>query len=77
MALTRDFKKTIAARARRDARFREALLAEGIKIKAPVKPRVTSWSADNRIALDRLNDKDDPVISSAEFKRRLGRKTRI
>lgn len=30
MALTRDFKETIQARARRDAAFREALLKEGI-----------------------------------------------
>lgn len=30
MALTRDFKHTIAARARRDARFREALFTEAI-----------------------------------------------
>ena len=28
MALTRDFKRTIAARARRDPRFREALFTE-------------------------------------------------
>ena len=33
--------------------------------------------ADYQIALDRLNDKDDPVISSADLKRRLGRKNRI
>jgi len=30
MALTRDFKETIAARARRDARFRQALFTEAI-----------------------------------------------
>ena len=30
MALTRDFKQTIAARARRDFRFREALFTEAI-----------------------------------------------
>jgi DNA-binding phage protein len=30
MALTRDFKETIAARARRDPRFREALFTEAI-----------------------------------------------
>jgi len=30
MALTRDFKETIAARARRDARFRQALFSEAI-----------------------------------------------
>lgn len=30
MALTRDFKKTIAARAQRDPRFREALFTEAI-----------------------------------------------
>jgi len=30
MALTRDFKETVAARARRDARFREALFTEAI-----------------------------------------------
>ena len=77
MALTRDFRKTIAARAKRDPRFREALLAEGIKINAPMKPRVTARSADNQIALDRLNDKSDPIISSAELKKRLGRKNRI
>ena len=33
--------------------------------------------ADYQIALDRLKDKDDPIISSAELKRRLGRKNRI
>jgi RHH-type transcriptional regulator, rel operon repressor / antitoxin RelB len=33
--------------------------------------------ADYQIALDRLKDKDDPVISSADLKRRLGRKNRI
>lgn len=30
MALTRDFKETIAARAKRDARFRESLFTEAI-----------------------------------------------
>jgi hypothetical protein len=30
MALTRDFKETIAARARRDARFRQALFTEAL-----------------------------------------------
>lgn len=30
MALTRDFKETVAARARRDPRFREALFTEAI-----------------------------------------------
>ncbi len=29
--------------------------------------------ADYQIALDRLRDKDDPVISSAELRKRLGR----
>lgn len=29
--------------------------------------------ADYRVALDRLHDKDDPVISSAELRRRLAR----
>jgi len=33
--------------------------------------------ADYQVALDRLRDKDDPVISSADLKRRLGRKNRI
>jgi len=28
--------------------------------------------ADYQIALDRLRDKDDPVISSAELKKRIG-----
>jgi DNA-binding phage protein len=138
MALTRDFKQTIAARARRDSRFREALFTEAINAylegntaegkailrdlvnatvgfeglaaeihkpskslhrmlaprgnpstdnffsivsalqkKTHVKLRVTARHPDNQSALDRLNDKDDPLISSAEFKRRLGRKTRI
>ena len=31
MALTRDFKKTIQARVRRDPRFRKALLQEGVE----------------------------------------------
>ena len=30
--------------------------------------------ADYQVALDRLRDKDDPVISSAEIWKRLGRK---
>lgn len=30
--------------------------------------------ADYQVALDRLRDKDDPIISSAELKKRLGRK---
>jgi RHH-type rel operon transcriptional repressor/antitoxin RelB len=30
--------------------------------------------ADYQVALDRLRDKDDPVISAAEIRRRLGRK---
>jgi RHH-type rel operon transcriptional repressor/antitoxin RelB len=29
--------------------------------------------ADYQIALDRLRDKDDPVISATELRRRLGR----
>jgi len=29
--------------------------------------------ADYQVALDRLRDKDDPVLSSAELKRRIGR----
>jgi RHH-type transcriptional regulator, rel operon repressor / antitoxin RelB len=29
--------------------------------------------ADYQVALDRLRDKDDPVISSAELRKRLGR----
>lgn len=33
--------------------------------------------ADYQIALDRLRDKDDAIISSADLKRRLGRKNRI
>lgn len=31
-------------------------------------------SADYQVALDRLRDKDDPVISSAELKKRIARK---
>ena len=30
--------------------------------------------ADYQVALERLRDKDDPVISSAELRRRLARK---
>lgn len=30
--------------------------------------------ADYQVALDRLRDKDDPVISAADLRRRLGRK---
>jgi RHH-type transcriptional regulator, rel operon repressor / antitoxin RelB len=29
--------------------------------------------ADYQVALDRLRDKDDPVITSAELRKRLGR----
>ena len=32
--------------------------------------------ADYRVALDRLLDKDDPVISSAEMRKRIGRRKR-
>ncbi len=31
--------------------------------------------ADYQVALDRLRDKDDPVISAAELRRRVGRKS--
>lgn len=31
-------------------------------------------AADYQVALDRLRDKDDPVISAAELRRRLARK---
>ena len=31
--------------------------------------------ADYQVALDRLRDKDDPVISASELRKRLGRKT--
>jgi RHH-type rel operon transcriptional repressor/antitoxin RelB len=30
--------------------------------------------ADYQVALDRLRDKDDPVISSAELRKRIGRR---
>jgi RHH-type rel operon transcriptional repressor/antitoxin RelB len=30
--------------------------------------------ADYQVALDRLRDKDDPVISAAELRRRIGRR---
>jgi len=30
--------------------------------------------ADYQVALDRLRDKDDPVISAAELRKRFGRK---
>ncbi len=30
--------------------------------------------ADYQIALDRLRDKDDPILSGAELRKRLGRK---
>ena len=30
--------------------------------------------ADYQVAIDRLRDKDDPVISSGELRKRLGRK---
>ncbi len=33
--------------------------------------------ADYQVAIDRLRDKDDPVISSAELRKRLGRVLRI
>jgi RHH-type rel operon transcriptional repressor/antitoxin RelB len=32
--------------------------------------------ADYRVALDRLLDKDDPVISSAEMRKRIGHRKR-
>jgi len=31
-------------------------------------------SADYQIALDRLRDKDDPIVSSRELRKRLGRR---
>jgi RHH-type rel operon transcriptional repressor/antitoxin RelB len=33
--------------------------------------------ADYQVALDRLRDKDDPVISASEIRKRLGRANRI
>lgn len=32
--------------------------------------------ADYQVALDRLRDKDDPVISASRLRRRIARKTR-
>jgi RHH-type rel operon transcriptional repressor/antitoxin RelB len=32
--------------------------------------------ADYQVALDRLRDKDDPIISSAEMRKRIGRRKR-
>ena len=32
--------------------------------------------ADYRVALDRLMDKDDPIISSSEMRKRIGRRKR-
>lgn len=32
--------------------------------------------AEYRVALDRLRDKDDPVISAAELRKRIGQKDR-
>ncbi len=37
--------------------------------------RYLAESADYQVALDRLRDKDDPVISAAELRRRVGRKS--
>ena len=52
-------------------------IVSALQKKTRVKLRVIAAYPDYQSALDRLNDKDDPLISSAEFKRRLGRKTRI
>lgn len=30
--------------------------------------------ADYQVALDRLRDKDDPIVSSAELRKRIGRR---
>jgi RHH-type transcriptional regulator, rel operon repressor / antitoxin RelB len=35
-----------------------------------------SEQAEYRVALDRLMDKNDPILSSSELKKRLGRKGR-
>ncbi len=32
--------------------------------------------ADYQVALDRLRDKDDPIISSSEMRKRIGRRKR-
>ncbi len=32
--------------------------------------------ADYQVALDRLRDKDDPIISSSELRKRIGRRPR-
>ncbi len=37
--------------------------------------RYLAESADYQVALDRLRDKDDPVISAAELRRSVGRKS--
>jgi RHH-type rel operon transcriptional repressor/antitoxin RelB len=37
--------------------------------------RYLAESADYQVALDRLRDKNDPVISAAELRRRVGRKS--
>ena len=40
-------------------------------IRRAIESYMTDY-ADYQIALDRLNDKDDPILSSVEMKKRLG-----
>jgi len=54
MALTREFKETIVARARRDAKFRDAMFAEAINaylagIRKPARRCCATGERDHRL----------------------------
>jgi RHH-type rel operon transcriptional repressor/antitoxin RelB len=68
LRLPEDTAKALDELARATERSRTYVILKALE-------RYLAEYADYQVALDRLHDKDDPVISAAELRRRLGRKS--
>jgi RHH-type rel operon transcriptional repressor/antitoxin RelB len=67
LRLPEDTAKALDEVARATERSRTYIILKALE-------RYLSEHADYQVALDRLHDKDDPVISTGELRRRLARK---
>lgn len=67
LRLPEDTAKALDELARATERSRTYVILKALE-------RYLAEYADYQVALDRLHDKDDPVISAAELRRRLARK---
>ncbi|MGD0263717.1 MAG: ribbon-helix-helix domain-containing protein [Candidatus Methylomirabilota bacterium] len=68
LRLPEDTAKALDELARATERSRTYVILKALE-------RYLAEYADYQVALDRLHDKDDPVIPAAELRRRLGRKS--